>query len=432
MQEREEPGSFAVELKLAGYEVIYGDQLELKRTLKTLDEIVKRKGKLAIITNHDSWGVRKARTFEDGTKGKSGGQKLALLKWLILQYKNTCLIFDESQYLKDRSANITKEVQRLVNGSEARKYQANIKHLYLLSGTPWTVGFVDLFSQLKLIGYRTTWQDFEHEFVIYDDVWYGGSPHNKPIKEYKNVARLYEILAQYTTFATTEAYYDDLPEEITTIINVRRGKEYELMANIESPEYRVFGGHIADTPAKFKLKLRQLASGYMGNAEDADYFNLHKYDKLKELLIQNEGNYVIFYTYTPEMYLIQSACEEAGYVYDTHNGFMQENGWYLDDTRKSKKAFIVNIFAGSEGLNKQKYNSMIFFSLPDTWAAFDQAIHRIYRLGQFAATVFYYIFKTVGTVEHQIWNKLKKGEDYTDETFEDQMRRGGLLDDVDE
>ena len=93
----------------------------------------------------------------------------------------------------------------MVNGSDARKYQKNIKHVYLLSGTPWTVGFVDLFSQLKLLGYKTTWKDFEDRFIVYDDAWYG-SRHNRPIKEYKNVETLYEILAQYTTFATTEAY----------------------------------------------------------------------------------------------------------------------------------------------------------------------------------------------------------------------------------
>lgn len=427
VQERDEPGSFADELQLAGYQVVYGDKLELKSTLKTIESAMENRQKLAIVTNHHSWEVRKGRMKEDGTKGRPGGRKLALLKWLILQHQNVCLIFDESHALKDRRSGITKEVQRLINGAEHRKYQKNIKHVYLLTGTPWTVGYVDLFSQLKLLGLKMTWGTFEDEFIVYEDFTYGGNPYDKPIKKYKNKKKLFDILEDHATFALTEAYYENLPKEITTVINVRRGKEYELMANEQSPHYRTFGGYEADTSALFSLRLRQLASGYMGNAEDADYFNLHKYTALRDLLTENENNYVIFYTYEPEMHLIQMACEEAGYVYDTYNGSVKESKWYFNEGRVGKKALIANTDAGGESISRQKYNSVIFFSLPDTWAAFDQACHRIYRIGQESATVFYYILKTVGTIEHQIWNKLKRGENYTQEMFEDQMKRGGLL-----
>jgi SNF2 family DNA or RNA helicase len=185
-----------------------------------------------------------------------------------------------------------------------------------------------------------------------------------------------------------------------------------------NPYYRVFDNYICDTPSIFKLRLRQLASGFMGNADEAKYYSTHKLDKLTQLLEDNDENYLIFYNYTPELFMIMSVAEELGYVYDTYNGLTKEMNYYNDPNRKTKKLILANIKSGSVGLNLQEYKNAIFYSLPDVWSDFEQGVGRIERTGQKSNFVNVYVMMSVNTVESRIWDSLMKGKDYTDKMFE--------------
>jgi len=188
--------------------------------------------------------------------------------------------------------------------------------------------------------------------------------------------------------------------------------------NIKNDHYRVYDGYICDTPATFKMRLRQLASGFMGNAEASDYYSTWKVDKLQEIIENNEDNYVVFYNYTPELFMIMAAAEEAGYVYDIYNGKIKDLSNFHSTKIKSKRLIIANIKSGSVGLNLQTYKNCIFYSLPDVWSDLEQGVGRIERTGQLSEFVDVYILMTIGTVEGRIWNNLMVGKDYTDKMFE--------------
>ena len=166
------------------------------------------------------------------------------------------------------------------------------------------------------------------------------------------------------------------------------------------------------------MRLRQLASGFMGNAEESKYYSTYKSDKLFDILDNNEDNYVVFYNYTPELYLIMLAADEAGYVYDIYNGMEKDLSYFNDSSIKSKKLIIANIKSGSVGLNLQIYKSAIFFSLPDVWSDFEQGVGRIERTGQKSPFVDVYVLMATGTVDANIWDSLMMGKDYTDKAFE--------------
>ena len=70
------------------------------------------------------------------------------------------------------------------------------------------------------------------------------------------------------------------------------------------------------------------------------------------------------------------------------------------------------------GLNLQKANKIVYFSLPLQSELFEQSKKRIHRIGQ-EKTCFYWYLITKNSVEEQIYQTLKERRDYTNKLFEE-------------
>lgn len=68
------------------------------------------------------------------------------------------------------------------------------------------------------------------------------------------------------------------------------------------------------------------------------------------------------------------------------------------------------------GLNFQKANKIIYFTLPESSDLFEQSKKRIHRIGQ-TKRCFYYYMICKNSVEEDILQNLKMRKDYTDELF---------------
>ena len=69
------------------------------------------------------------------------------------------------------------------------------------------------------------------------------------------------------------------------------------------------------------------------------------------------------------------------------------------------------------GLNLQKANKIIYFSLPLSSELFEQSKKRIHRIGQ-ERPCFYYIMLCKGSIEEKILSTLEMRQDYTEVLFE--------------
>lgn len=442
-------GSFGEELELAGYKVYYSHLLYQPKPLKngkkrTGDSEAARaeryyeefindflsKRKIAYVNNYDNIMTEIGFSILHLLAGgNEGGKKSEQKKQGVIEgYKNITWIFDESHKIKSKESQISMRIHSMLTNNHApgisvirnNYFRNNIRHVYLGTGTPFTVGYVDLYQQLNILGHEWNYDDFFNEYCIIDPVAQKFNVYAKAIKDYKNIDQLLDIVEQYAFFARTENYYPFLPERRTTILWAKKDVSYNLMSwdNENNPHYRVLDDYICDTPAIFKLRLRQLASGFMGNADESKYYSTWKLDKLTEILEDSEDNYVIFYNYTPELFMLMSIAEELGYVYDIYNGSVKDLKYFYDDTIKHKKLILANIASGSTGLNLQTYKNAVFYSLPDVWSDFEQGIGRIERTGQKSPFVDVYVIMTIDSVETRIWDSLLKGKDYTDKMFE--------------
>ena len=77
---------------------------------------------------------------------------------------------------------------------------------------------------------------------------------------------------------------------------------------------------------------------------------------------------------------------------------------------------MIQYQAGSMGLNLQKANVIVYFSLTMSSELFEQSKKRTHRIGQ-QQTCFYYYLLTEGSVDEEIYNTLLERKDYTDRLF---------------
>lgn len=79
------------------------------------------------------------------------------------QNQNVTIIVDESHKVKELDSLQTMALKRIQRNLALNKNQV---YTYLLTGTPFTKGFIDLYSQLKFLGWQGNKSQFEDWFCV--------------------------------------------------------------------------------------------------------------------------------------------------------------------------------------------------------------------------------------------------------------------------
>lgn len=385
---------------------------------------------------------------------------------------NVALIIDESHKVKNLQSQQTVAIQQIQ--SQLRACAIDV-YTYLLTGTPFTQGYIDLYSQLKLLGCTMTKGEFIDLYCIRGNIP-GLLGWQQPIIGYKNITSLFSLLHKYAITIKSDEVAD-LPKQIFTYHTIKPSKPFELFmqdkaylsqiqefakANslnqdeifieskplsslnlnnfgrkVNNPFYRDIdypeSKWLAETAGQCFMRARQLSIGFNGNAECCKWYDKSRLDELKKFLEQNEENYLLFYNYTPELLEIYDVCEELGYNIDIYCGEIKSLTFYEkyhnmaeEERLVSKKNIILaNFSSGSTGLNWQDYNHCIVFSCP-TFRDYAQGIKRIHRLGQ-TKTTFYHVFYQKNWLDERMNKALEQNEEYDEKMFASDSARIQLL-----
>lgn len=306
----------------------------------------------------------------------------------FLKLKNFTLILDESQFIKNSKAERTRFIMKL-----------KFSNLILCSGTPTGGKYEELLTQCKLLGWSITKETFWNMYVNYILIPINGFKMPKVIG-YKNIEHLKQRLYQYgAIFMKTEEAIE-LPEQIDNVVKIENTKEYkqfkaDRIITLEDKQL------IGDTSLTRLLYLRQLASQY----------NKNKIQALKDIIESTNDRLIVFYNFNEERKLITKLCTDKNISIVC--GDMKDLTNY---EKHSNSVTFVQYQAGATGLNLQKANKIIYFSLPLSSELFEQSKKRIHRIGQKNNCMYYYLI-TENSIEEKIHETLKQRKDYTDELF---------------
>lgn len=320
--------------------------------------------------------------------------ELTFRRKLLSFLRNFTLILDESSLIQNEKAKRTKFILDL-----------KPSNIILLSGTPVGGKYENLWSQCRLLGWYISKNEYWYRYIKTRLIEVNGF--NLPIViGYQNIRELKNNLRDHGAVFLKSCDVLDLPEQVFTKQFVEPIKEYKKfrknsLIEIDGDEL------VGDNILKKMLYERQLCGQY----------NKNKLDTLKEILESTNDRLIIFYNFTKEKDLIVSLCEKLNKPYSIINGEIKNLEAY-DKERNS--VTIVQYQAGSMGLNLQKANKIIYFTLPLSSELFEQSKKRIHRIGQ-VDTCFYYFMITKGTIEEKIFKTLEMRKDYTNELYREEM-----------
>lgn len=314
--------------------------------------------------------------------------------------KDFTLMLDESSLITNRTAKRSAFVLKM-----------NPTNVILLSGTPTAGKYEKLWSQLKLLGWNIDEETYFKSYVDYEWFETDGGYFEKHIKGYKNVDHLKKRLAKFgAIFKKTEEVLD-LPQQIDQMIYLEPSKDYKFFkknAYIEIDDKELIG----DTVLTKILYQRQLCGQYCQD----------KLDAFRDLVESTEDRLIVFYNFTEELNRMRNIMNETGRPFCVVNGQVKDLYAY---EHSNNSITFVQYQAGAYGLNLQKANRVVYFTLPlgigscDLW---EQSKKRIHRIGQ-NKTCFYYYLIVKNSIETWNLELLKTGKELTDELFKQEEEK---------
>lgn len=314
--------------------------------------------------------------------------ELAYRREELRKLKDFTMMLDESSMIKNETAKRTKFILSL-----------KPSHTILLSGTPTDGKYEFLYSQLRLLGWKITKTAYYNRYIKTELRSYGG-PMFRVVTGYKNVSELKAKLKEYgAVFAKAEEVIK-LPEkkfikEYSTVSSDYKKFMKDRVIKIDDKELT------GDSTLSKRLYARMLCSAYSKD----------KISRLIDLVNSTSDRVIIFYNFNTELEALRKVLFDR--PISIVNGQVKDLKAYENN---DNSVTLIQYQAGAMGLNLQKANRIIYFSLPERSELFEQSKARICRIGQ-EKQCYYHIMMCHKSVEEKIYECLLMRKDYTDELF---------------
>lgn len=314
--------------------------------------------------------------------------ELAYRREELRKLKDFTMMLDESSMIKNETAKRTKFILSL-----------KPSHTILLSGTPTDGKYEFLYSQLRLLGWKITKTAYYNRYIKTELRSYGG-PMFRVVTGYKNVSELKAKLKEYgAVFAKAEEVIK-LPEktfikEYSTVSSDYKKFMKDRVIKIDDKELT------GDSTLSKRLYARMLCSAYSKD----------KIARLIDLVNSTSDRVIIFYNFNTELEALRKVLFDR--PISIVNGQIKDLKAYENN---DNSVTLIQYQAGAMGLNLQKANRIIYFSLPERSELFEQSKARICRIGQ-EKQCYYHIMMCHKSVEEKIYECLLMRKDYTDELF---------------
>jgi SNF2 family DNA or RNA helicase len=349
-------------------------------------------------------GTPKQRTAALRSKAQIVVSNYDNIQWLAEQALDfDAIVFDELTRLKNPSGTRFKALLKVLEPMRVR---------WGLTGSFTSNGLEDVFGQCKIVDQsllgRSKGAFMQQYFVLINKEFGEWAPRVGAL------AKVMERIKPATYVLEAGEYADKLPP--LHVIEVRCDlddrKPYEKMKAdfvVEFPDAKA----VAANGGVVTGKLQQMASGFVYDtrktASDVPgkfivtqtpvWFSTHKFDRLEELLNENQrANTIIAYTYQEELAELKRRYPHAQTL-DDKEAIQRWNEGRVE-------LLLVHPKSAGHGLNLQFGGcKIIFLSLPWSLELYEQTIGRLHRSGQ-KHDVWCYVMLTNKTVDEKIWGAL--------------------------
>lgn len=327
------------------------------------------------------------------------------LQWLAKQDLSSfdAIVFDELTRLKNPSGARFKALNKVID---------SIKVRWGLTGSFTSNGLEDVFGQCKIVNQdllgRSKGVFLQQYFICL----------NRDFGEWEPRPGALELVMQRIAPATfvldAGEYKDKLPpcHAVEMRCELDERKPYEDMKKHFVAEFPTSTA-VAANAAAVTMKLQQMASGFVYETDSiaselpckfitkktSVWFSPHKFDRLEELLNENQrANTIIVYQFQEELAELKRRYRQLVTLDDT-KAIERWNAGKVE-------LLAVHPKSAGHGLNLQHGGSrMVFLSLPWSLELYEQTVGRLHRSGQMH-DVWVYILMAEKTIDEKIWAAL--------------------------
>jgi SNF2 family DNA or RNA helicase len=322
------------------------------------------------------------------------------IQWLAEQALDfDAIVFDELTRLKNPSGTRFKALMKVLDPMTVR---------WGLTGSFTSNGLEDVFGQCKIVDQgllgRSKGAFMQQYFVLI----------NKDFGEWApRVGALAQVMTRIkpaTYVLEPGDYKDKLPP--MHVVEVRCDLDdrepYEKMKkdfqalDVTAINAGVVTGKLQQMASGFVYDTRRTASetpGRFDSTQTPIWFSAHKFDRLEELLNENQrANTIIAYTYQEELAELKRRYKHA-VTLDDKDAIQRWNDGKVE-------LLLVHPKSAGHGLNLQFGGCrIVFLSLPWSLELYEQTIGRLHRSGQ-RHDVWVYVMMTNKTIDEKIWGAL--------------------------
>jgi SNF2 family DNA or RNA helicase len=345
-------------------------------------------------------GTPKARGAALRSKAQIVVSNYDNIQWLAEQALDfDAIVFDELTRLKNPSGTRFKALLKVLEPMRVR---------WGLTGSFTSNGLEDVFGQCKIVDQgllgRSKGAFMQQYFVLINKEFGEWAPRVGAL------AKVMERIKPATYVLEAGEYADKLPP--LHVIEVRCDlddrKPYEKMKkdfqalDVTAINAGVVTGKLQQMASGFVYDTRKQASDAPGKfivTQTPVWFSSHKFDRLEELLNENQrANTIIAYTYQEELAELKRRYPYAQTL-DDKEAIQRWNEGRVE-------LLLVHPKSAGHGLNLQFGGcKIIFLSLPWSLELYEQTIGRLHRSGQ-KHDVWCYVMLTNKTVDEKIWGAL--------------------------
>ena len=327
------------------------------------------------------------------------------VKWLVERYKDKfpfdMVVIDESSSFKSHSSQRFKALKKVLH---------KITRMVLLTGTPASNGYMDLWSQIYLLDGGTRLgrniTSFKSNYFVSDFMGY-----NFTLREGAE-ERIQDKINPLILSMQSKDYLE-LPDLIPTVLGNKlegallkqyKAFEKDMMVSL-TKEDKV----TAMTAATLSNKLLQFCSGNVYD-EKGIVHSIHnlKIDTLKEIIDENPNdNVLIAYNYKHELSALQDAFPDAV--------TLDKEGKAVEAWNKGRiKILLAHPASAGHGLNLQHGGSLcVWYGFTWSLELYQQFNARLHRQGQTEKVRLMHI--AVGEIEEHLMKALAKKDATQDE-----------------
>ncbi len=333
-------------------------------------------------------------------------------KELIKKLKPDVVVFDESQYLKSRTAGVTKAAWELT------KLRPDLR-VWLMTGTPISNTFADYYAQYKVLrpDLFPTFTQFKGKYLIM-----GGYLGYKVVG-HQNEDHFKELTDKYT-IRLKKSDCLSLPDKIYNTVYVEMPNDlrqkYNQMAKESCLELENAELITAQMVVTRLMRLQQLCAGWVGSIEEetgkrkinvvAENPKMKVLLDMLEPIVNNGVQCLIWAHYRHDIHQIHEAVSGLKIPCDFINGeitsstIRQER---VDNFQKGKIRVLIIQDSITAGMNLTAATEVFFYNNSYSYSNRLQAEDRNHRIGT-KTVVRYTDIVTANTIEEKIKQAIEK------------------------